>query len=89
MFDCDRRVVQVRKETGEKRTFQFDSLLEPGVSQDKVFQQVAIPVINGVIDGFNGTIFAYGQTGTGKTHTMVGAYQSLSNEQRGIIPRSL
>jgi len=46
-------------------------------------------VINGVIDGFNGTIFAYGQTGTGKTHTMVGAYQQLQNEQRGIIPRSL
>jgi predicted ATPase len=31
MFDCDRRVVQVRKDTGEKRTFQFDSLLEPGI----------------------------------------------------------
>ena len=42
-----------------------------------------------MIDGFNGTIFAYGQTGTGKTHTMVGQYNPLSSEQRGIIPRSL
>ena len=50
---------------------------------------MAVPVINGVIDGFNGTIFAYGQTGTGKTHTMVGAYQPLTNEQRGVIPRSM
>lgn len=42
-----------------------------------------------MLEGFNGTIFAYGQTGTGKTHTMVGQYQPLTNEGRGIIPRSL
>ena len=33
VFDTARRVVQVRKETGEKRSFQFDSLMEPGISQ--------------------------------------------------------
>ena len=32
IFDCDRRLVQVRKDTGEKRSFQFDSLLEPGIA---------------------------------------------------------
>ena len=46
VFDTARRVVQVRKDTGEKRSFQFDSLMEPGISQAKVFEQVAIPVIN-------------------------------------------
>lgn len=38
------------------------------------------------MDGYNGTIFAYGQTGTGKTHTMVGKEES--DELRGVIPRA-
>jgi hypothetical protein len=60
MFDSQRKVVQIRKDTGEKRQFVFDSLLEPGIAQQQVFDQVAVPVINGVLEGFNGTIFAYG-----------------------------
>ena len=42
-------------------------------------------MINSALEGYSATIFAYGQTGTGKTHTMQGA----SGEERGIIPRSL
>ena len=42
--------------------------------------------LRGVMDGYNGTIFAYGQTGTGKTHTMVGKEES--DELRGVIPRA-
>lgn len=38
------------------------------------------------MSGYNGTIFAYGQTGTGKTHTMVGKFEDENN--KGIIPRS-
>jgi hypothetical protein len=41
--------------------------------------------VDSVIDGYNGTIFAYGQTGCGKTHTMMG---SSSEEGKGIIPRT-
>ena len=41
--------------------------------------------MDSVIDGYNGTIFAYGQTGCGKTHTMMG---SSSEEGKGIIPRT-
>jgi len=37
-----------------------------------VFNQAALPIIESVLEGYNGTIFAYGQTGTGKTHTMAG-----------------
>jgi kinesin family protein 3/17 len=39
-----------------------------------------------VLEGYNGTIFAYGQTGTGKTHTMEGS--KTDENQRGIIPRT-
>jgi hypothetical protein len=42
--------------------------------------------LQGVMDGYNGTIFAYGQTGTGKTHTMVGPAEP--EEDRGVIPRA-
>lgn len=41
---------------------------------------------SGVMDGYNGTIFAYGQTGTGKTHSMVGPAEP--EDQRGVIPRA-
>lgn len=39
-----------------------------------------------MLEGYNGTIFAYGQTGTGKTHTMMGVPDS--NDLKGIMPRS-
>ena len=46
----------------------------------------AKPIIDSVLDGFNGTIFAYGQTSSGKTHTMSGP--DITNiELQGIIPR--
>jgi hypothetical protein len=41
-----------------------------------------------VLEGYNATIFAYGQTGTGKTHTMEG-FKSPTDPARGIIPRSM
>jgi hypothetical protein len=41
--------------------------------------------VDNVLDGYNGTIFAYGQTGCGKTHTMMG---NNTEEGKGIIPRT-
>jgi len=55
--------------------------------QDEVYDACAKPVIDSVLEGFNGTIFAYGQTGTGKTHTMVGDFKNEQN--KGVIPRAL
>jgi kinesin family protein 5 len=44
------------------------------------------PIVQSVLEGFNGTILAYGQTSSGKTHTMLGP--DIDNlEHRGIIPR--
>jgi len=59
------------KDVGDKdRVFSFDMTFEPGCEQERVFKQAALPIIESVLEGYNGTIFAYGQTGTGKTHTM-------------------
>jgi kinesin family protein 5 len=41
-----------------------------GSSQTEVYEYAASSVIDSIIEGFNGTIFAYGQTASGKTHTM-------------------
>lgn len=53
-----------------------------------MFDTVAKPTIEGVMDGFNGTIFAYGQTSSGKTFTMEGPSLD-SKEEMGLIPRMM
>lgn len=54
--------------------------------QVDVYNLAARPIVENVLEGYNGTIFAYGQTGTGKTFTMEGV-RSVS-ELKGIIPNS-
>lgn len=55
-------------------------------TQEDVYTYSAKPVVDGVLEGFNGTVFAYGQTASGKTHTMEGS--SLDGDhEAGIIPR--
>ena len=51
-----------------------------------VYNKVARPIVENVLKGYNGTIFAYGQTGTGKTYTMSGEMDQP--DKRGIIPNS-
>ncbi|RLN62666.1 hypothetical protein BBJ28_00023596 [Nothophytophthora sp. Chile5] len=74
---------------GEARLFQFDASLNEACGQQSVYQQVAKPIVQDVMAGYNGTILAYGQTATGKTHTMVGPDDSVLGDQRGLIPRAL
>ena len=56
------------------------------LSQELIYTRCASGIIENVLEGYNGTIFAYGQTGTGKTHTMTG--QENDPIQKGIMPRS-
>ena len=53
--------------------------------QNLLYEQSAFSLVDSVLDGYNGTIFAYGQTGCGKTHTMMG---TNTEEGKGIIPRT-
>lgn len=74
----------VQKENG--KMFTFDAVYDWNCTQQEIYDETVHPLVNSVLDGFNGTIFAYGQTGTGKTFTMEG---SKNVEQyKGIIPRS-
>jgi len=87
--NTQRKEVLVIKGAGNRQqrtTYNFDNVLGTHSSQEEVFQQTIQPVIADVLGGFECTMFAYGQTGTGKTHTMEG---DLSNEEnQGIIPRA-
>ncbi|KAL8439254.1 hypothetical protein Efla_005731 [Eimeria flavescens] len=67
--------------------FHFDGIFDQGATQEEVFQGVAVPVVDDALRGINGTIFAYGQTGTGKTYTITGDSEAF--EMRGIIPRAI
>jgi type II secretory ATPase GspE/PulE/Tfp pilus assembly ATPase PilB-like protein len=78
--------VKCSKEGESNKVFTFDMVFEPMVKQQTVFQKAALPIVESVLEGYNGTIFAYGQTGTGKTFTMEG--DKSSPEEKGIIPRT-
>ncbi|ORX44349.1 kinesin-domain-containing protein [Piromyces finnis] len=69
-----------------KKTFTFDTVFDEDCKQIDVYNQTARNIIDGVLNGFNGTVFAYGQTGSGKTFSMQGS--KSSPELRGIIPNA-
>jgi len=84
--DSDRGEVSVHQPNAPKRTFWYDKAYGVSSTQEQVFQETAMPIVESVCQGYNGTIFAYGQTGTGKTFTMEGDFETDIN--KGIIPRS-
>uniref|UniRef100_A0A8C2D5C5 Kinesin-like protein n=1 Tax=Cyprinus carpio TaxID=7962 RepID=A0A8C2D5C5_CYPCA len=68
------------------KSFTFDAVYDVGSKQNELYDYACKPLIDSVMHGFNGTIFAYGQTGTGKTYTMEGV--PTDPERRGVIPNS-
>lgn len=66
--------------------FNFDRIFDMTANQKDVYDVAAKPIIDSVLEGFNGTIFAYGQTSSGKTHTMQGP-DIEDIEKQGVIPR--
>lgn len=72
--------------TSSNRDFTFDHVFGFHAKQVDIYNICARPIVESVLEGYNGTIFAYGQTGTGKTYTMEGVRSEP--EKRGIIPNS-
>lgn len=60
------------KNRSKEKQYAFDYAFEDGASQLDVFQNTTKFLCEGVLNGYNSTVFAYGQTGAGKTHTMLG-----------------
>ena len=66
--------------------FKLDGVLH-NCSQETVYGCCCSDIVTHVMDGYNGTIMAYGQTGAGKTHTMSGPADNY--QLRGVIPRAI
>ena len=62
------------------QTFGFDRVFDENTTQGDVYEATTRNLLDSVLDGYNATVFAYGATGCGKTHTITGTAQ-----QPGII----
>ncbi|XP_069509695.1 kinesin heavy chain isoform X1 [Ambystoma mexicanum] len=67
------------------KPYVFDRVFPPNTTQEQVYHACAMQIVKDVLAGYNGTIFAYGQTASGKTHTMEGKLHDPQG--MGIIPR--
>lgn len=67
-------------------TFTFDRIFDMSCKQQDIFDYSIRPTVDDILNGYNGTVFAYGQTGAGKSYTMMGSNID-DPEQRGVIPR--
>uniref|UniRef100_A0A667XKF9 Kinesin-like protein n=1 Tax=Myripristis murdjan TaxID=586833 RepID=A0A667XKF9_9TELE len=67
------------------KSYVFDRVFPTNTSQEQVYNTCAKQIVKDVLGGYNGTIFAYGQTSSGKTHTMEGKLHDPQG--MGIIPR--
>ncbi|RGB37434.1 P-loop containing nucleoside triphosphate hydrolase protein [Rhizophagus diaphanus] len=76
---------------GEKRqVFSFDNVFPPETTQEEIYDKAVENLVAKFIEGFNVTILAYGQTSSGKTHTMGTADNpSIPLDSKGIIPRAM
>uniref|UniRef100_A0A673B5E4 Kinesin-like protein n=1 Tax=Sphaeramia orbicularis TaxID=375764 RepID=A0A673B5E4_9TELE len=67
------------------KPYYFDQVFQSNTTQEQFYNAVAQKIVRDVLEGYNGTIFAYGQTSSGKTHTMEGKLHD--QDMMGIIPR--
>ncbi|PWA51415.1 kinesin-like protein KIN-UC [Artemisia annua] len=87
-FDCvelqpELKRLKLKKNNWSSESYRFDEVFTEAASQMRVYEAVAKPVVEGVLNGYNGTIMAYGQTGTGKTFTL-GKLGKDDASERGI-----
>ena len=92
VVQCDElhREVHLTQSVNNKqfsRKYHFDKVYDHQTSQERLYETAVAPMVDEVLQGFNCTVFAYGQTGTGKTHTMTG--DMSSPEGAGVIPRAV
>ena len=74
--------------TSQGDSFTFDKIYSTKAEQAEIFEFVGKPIVEDVLTGYNGTVIAYGQTGAGKSYTMMGLdiYNPLT---QGVIPRAI
>ncbi|OMJ94628.1 hypothetical protein SteCoe_2118 [Stentor coeruleus] len=87
-FSHDQKTLSIKPEGDNTSylTFTFDKIFLPQNSQKQIYEEIGKPIVDSVLEGFNGTVLAYGQTSSGKTHTMIGP--NINDvAYKGLIPR--
>ncbi|XP_006865358.1 PREDICTED: kinesin-like protein KIF21A isoform X4 [Chrysochloris asiatica] len=75
---------------GKDKAFTFDYVFDIDSQQEQIYSQSIEKLIEGCFEGYNATVFAYGQTGAGKTYTMgTGFDVNITEEEQGIISRAV
>ncbi|XP_054855771.1 kinesin-like protein KIFC3 [Eublepharis macularius] len=82
-FDPDDDAVLQLMHKGKQVSFELDKVFPPAATQEDIFQEVQA-LVTSCIDGYNVCIFAYGQTGAGKTYTMEGTPENPGINQRAL-----
>ncbi|ELR10902.1 kinesin motor domain containing protein [Acanthamoeba castellanii str. Neff] len=83
--------IEIAKEQiGQKTSdnFHFDKIYDGAATQEQVYEHIAKETVEDVLNGYNGTVMCYGQTGAGKTYTMFGP-ELEKDALKGIIPRAI
>lgn len=83
LWSCVSETTLMNKRT--KEVYQFDNVFGPEMSTNQIFDSHVKDIVHSAMSGINQTIFAYGQTSSGKTFTMRG----YSEQQDGLIPLSV
>ncbi|KAM7477398.1 hypothetical protein LguiA_025611 [Lonicera macranthoides] len=76
----------------ENRVFTVDNVFGPKAQQRSIYDQAISPIVNEGLEGFNCTVFAYRQTGTGRAYIMEGGVRNKSAEllaEASVIPREV
>jgi len=86
-MDLASQQVIVQHPVGDPDTWTFDAVFNNTFTQKHIFTQEVLPLCDAVMQGYNATVFAYGQSGSGKTYTMTGDLQGRDPAQHGMMPQ--
>ncbi|XP_061641704.1 centromere-associated protein E isoform X2 [Phyllopteryx taeniolatus] len=83
-WKANKKLIQQIDDGNSTKSFSFDRVFTAEETTNQLYQDIAKPLVVSTVEGYNGTIFAYGQTASGKTFTMMG-----SNHIPGVIPLAI
>ncbi|XP_019621042.1 PREDICTED: kinesin-like protein KIF3A [Branchiostoma belcheri] len=88
--DSSKGEVTIHTDQPELKKHKFDEVFNEETTQEKIYDTMASPIVDAVLEGYNGCILCYGKTGSGKTYTMAGpSDRDLNEKTEGIIYRAL
>ncbi|CAI5685545.1 unnamed protein product [Oreochromis niloticus] len=83
-WKADKKSIHQIDDGNSTKSFSFDRVFAADETTSQLYNDIAKPLVVSTVEGYNGTIFAYGQTSSGKTFTMMG-----TSRTPGVIPQAV